>query len=455
MSDVYDLVVIGGGSGGVRAARIAAGHGAKVAIVEADRFGGTCVIRGCVPKKLLVYASRFADEFRDAAGFGWTVPEARFDWATLIANKDRELARLEGLYAANLERAGVTLFRARAAVSAADEVTLDDGRRLKCRRILIATGGVPKREPAWETIRQVLTSDEMFDLREQPKRLVVVGGGYIAVEFACVLRGLGSEVTLVYRGDQILRGFERELRDGLHDAMQERGIRIHLSRSISAFTQRADEIDVQLDDGSRLTADRVLMAIGRAPNIRGLGLDTVGVALGETGNIKVDDRSMTSVSGIFAIGDVTDRLNLTPVAIREGHAFADREFASKDVHADYEAVATAVFSTPELGTVGLTEDQACRTYNNVDIYRSRFRPLKATLGGDPIRTMMKLLVDADTQRVVGAHMLGPDAGEMVQLLAIALKMGATKADLDRTVAVHPTLAEEWVTMNGPPQRVSR
>jgi glutathione reductase (NADPH) len=449
----YDLVVIGGGSGGVRAARIAAGHGARVAIAEADRFGGTCVIRGCVPKKLLVYASRFADEFHDAAGFGWQVAGTRFDWPTLIANKDREIARLESLYAQGLENAGVHLYRQRAAVEGTDTVRLADGRHLRAGRILVATGGVPRREPAWAAHPRVLVSDDVFDLPALPPRLIVVGGGYIAVEFASLMRGLGVEVTLVYRGAELLRGFDTEIAAALREAMQARGIRVLLDARVAGFEERPGALGLRLDNGETLVAENVLMAIGRDPATQGLGLETAGVARKANGAIAVDAWSRTSVASIFAVGDVTDRVNLTPVAIREGHAFADSEFGGRPTTADHSMVPTAVFSTPELGTVGLSEAQAAAEHPRLDIYRARFRPLKATLGGSAERTLLKLIVDADGGRVLGAHMLGPDAGEMAQLLAIPLRLRATKADFDATMAVHPTLAEEWVTLRGPPQRL--
>ncbi len=448
----YDLFVIGGGSGGVRAARIAAGHGARVAIAEADRFGGTCVIRGCVPKKLLVYASRFAEEFHDAAGFGWQIDGARFDWPTLIANKDREIARLEGLYAQGLENAGVQIFRQRATVDGADAVRLADGRRLRAGRILVATGGVPRRDPAWAAQPRILVSDDLFTLDRLPSRLVVVGAGYIAVEFASLMQGLGVATTLVYRGGEILRGFDAEIASALRAAMQERGIRVCLNTQVVGYEEQPDAVGVRLDTGETLVADNVLMAIGRDPATQHLGLESAGVTVKANGAVVVDAQSRTNVPSIFAVGDVTDRVNLTPVAIREGHAFADSEFGGRPTTADHTLVPTAVFTTPELGTVGLSESQAVQACARVDVYRARFRPLKATLGGSTERTLLKLLVDADSQRVLGAHMLGPDAGEMAQLLAIPIRMRATKADFDATMAVHPTLAEEWVTMRGPPQR---
>ncbi|HEY1076412.1 MAG TPA: glutathione-disulfide reductase [Fontimonas sp.] len=456
-ADDYDLFVIGGGSGGVRAARIAAGHGARVGIAEAFRFGGTCVIRGCVPKKLMVYASRFADEFADATGFGWQLQQPTFDWATLIANKDREIARLEGIYAGNLEKAGVVLHRSHASIAAPQTVRLADGRTIRAGKILIATGGAPKNDDRFAVGGAIISSNELFELPTLPPRIVVVGGGYIAVEFACLLHGLGAEVTLVHRSDELLRHFDKDLRQHLREAMQARGIRIVLGQGVRGIEQNAagSMAHVTLDDGSRHSAERVLFAIGRQPNTVGLGLEALGIALGRNGSIPVDGYSRTSAPGVFAVGDVTDRVNLTPVAIREGHAFADTEFGGKPTAFDHALIPTAVFTTPELGTVGLSEEQAREAHANVDIYRANFRPLKATLSGRAERELMKLIVDADSDKVLGAHMIGHDAGEMMQLLAIAIRMGATKRDLDATLAVHPTAAEEWVTMGKPAQQHRR
>ncbi len=454
-ADDYDLFVIGGGSAGVRAARIAAGYGARVGIAEEYRFGGTCVIRGCVPKKLLVYASRFADEFADAVGFGWQGLSPCFDWPTLIANKDREIARLEDIYAANLEKAGVRLHRSRAQVVAPQTIRLADGQTVKAGKILIATGGAPNVDPRFPLGGAVVTSNELFNLTTLPRRTVVVGGGYIAVEFACLLQGLGTDVTLIYRGDEILRGFDDELRAHLRVAMQARGVRIVLGQGIRGIESSSAGAQLTLDDGRQFEADRILLAIGRRPNTKGLGLESLGLTLGRNGSIPVDAYSRTAVAGVFAVGDVTDRVNLTPVAIREGHAFADTEFGGRPTAFDHALIPTAVFTTPELGTVGLTEQQARERHRNVDIYRAGFRPLKATLSGRSERELMKLVVDADTGKVLGAHMIGNDAGEMMQLLAIAIRMGATKTDLDATLAVHPTAAEEWVTMSRPAEQHRR
>ncbi|MBT9292529.1 glutathione-disulfide reductase [Prosthecodimorpha staleyi] len=453
MSHDYDLFVIGAGSGGVRAARIAAQHGARVAIAEEYRIGGTCVIRGCVPKKLMVYASRFADEFADAAGFGWTVGETRFDWATLIANKDREIARLEGIYRSNLAKAGVVILESRAVVAGPHAVELvATGERITAGTILVATGGRAEVDERLPGVEHVVTSNEMFHLEHQPRRLVVAGGGYIAVEFASLMAGLGTETTLVYRGEEILRGFDREVRRHVHAELERRGVRIVCGDIFSRIEKTADGLDVTLRSGGRLVADTVMMAIGRRPNTAGLGLEAAGVALDAKGAVVVDAQSRSSVPSIYAVGDVTDRFNLTPVAIREGHAFADTVFGGRPVTVDHQLVPTAVFTTPEVGTVGLTEDAVIETGRAYDVYRATFRPMRATLSGREERMLMKLLVDGETDRVLGCHIVGPDAGEMVQLIGIALKMGATKADFDATMAVHPTAAEELVTMRVPSER---
>ena len=443
----YDLFVIGAGSGGVRAARIAATHGAKVAVAEEFRFGGTCVIRGCVPKKLLVYASRFEDEFEDAAGFGWTVGERHFDWATLIANKDKEIARLEGIYRKNLERAGVAIFETRAVIAGPNTVRLGNpAKTVTAKTILVATGGWPNIDAALPGREHAISSNEAFHLKELPKRVVVAGGGYIAVEFAGIFAGLGAETTLIYRGPKILRGFDEDLRDGLTEEMNRRSIRIVTGKVFTSIEKSATGLVGHVTGGNKLEADQIMFAIGRSPNTSGLGLETAGVALGPNGAIKVDAQSRTNVASIFAVGDVTDRVNLTPVAIREGHAFADTQFGGQPRGTDYDMIPTAVFATPEIGTVGQTEAEAREHHGAVDIYKARFRPMKGTLSGREERMLMKLVVEAKGQRVVGCHILGPDAAEMVQMAAIAMRMGATKADFDRTMALHPSAAEELVTM---------
>ena len=442
-----DLFVIGGGSGGVRAARIAASHGARVMIAEEYRVGGTCVIRGCVPKKLLVYAARFADEFEDAAGFGWTVPKPAFDWATLIANKDLEIARLEAAYVAALERAGVNLVRSRARLEDAHTVLLEaTGERIRARHILVATGAWPDPGHPIAGIEHVISSNEAFHLEALPKRVLIQGGGYIAVEFAGIFNGLGSEVTLVYRGEDILRGFDDDVRAHLHAEMERRGIRIVTRKTVTAVHAKHGAFAASLSHDETVEVDKIMFATGRRPRVSGFGLEAVGVELASSGGIKVDGYSQTSVPHIHAVGDVTNRVNLTPVAIREGHAFADTVFGGKPTRVDHTDVPTAVFSEPEVGTVGLTQAQACARLAKVDIYKTSFRPMKATLSGRDTRTFMKLVVDGTTDRVVGCHIVGADAGEMVQLLGIAVKMRATKADFDAVMAVHPTATEELVTL---------
>jgi glutathione reductase (NADPH) len=447
MAEEVDLFVIGAGSGGVRAARIASGYGARVMIAEEYRVGGTCVIRGCVPKKLLVYASRFADEFEDAAGFGWTVPEPKFDWATLIANKDKEIDRLEKAYTANLDRAKVKIAKSRAVLVDPHTIKLTaTGETVRAERILIATGGTPSLGKDIEGHEHVISSNEAFHLKELPKRILIQGGGYIAVEFAGIFNGLGSEVTLAYRGDNILRGFDDDVRNHLRGELEKRGIKVLTKKIVEGIEKVNGGLDVELSDHEEVVVDKVMFATGRRPNVKGIGLEAVGVKLNEKGAVAVNEFSQTSVSHIYAVGDVTDRIALTPVAIREGHAFADSVFGNKPTPVDHTNVPTAVFSEPEVGVIGLTEAEACTRLARVDIYKTTFRPMKATLSGRDTRVLMKLVVDGTTDRLVGAHVVGADAGEMIQLIGIAMKMKATKADFDATMAVHPTAAEELVTM---------
>ena len=442
----YDLFVIGAGSGGVRAGRIAARHGARVAVAEEYRVGGTCVIRGCVPKKLFVYASQFAEEFEDAVGFGWTSEKVAFDWSTLLANKDREIDRLNKAYIRNLEAAGAELIHERAVLDGPNAVMLGSGRRVTARYILVATGAspfVPRHLPGHEL---AITSNEAFHLERLPSRIVIVGGGYIAVEFAGIFSGLGVETVLVCRGEQILRGFDDEIRNHLAAEMKKKGIEIRTRTNVARVERSGEGVRVGMNDGTAFGAGQVMFATGRIPNVSGLGLDRLGVEMTAHMAVKVDAYSQSSVPSIYAVGDVTNRVNLTPVAIREGHAFADTVFGGKDVKVDHSLVPTAVFSQPEVGTVGLTEEQARQGFRAVDIYKTSFRPMKHTLSGRDERMLMKLVVDAETDRVLGCHICGPDAGEMAQLLGIAVRMGATKADFDATLAVHPTAAEELVTL---------
>jgi len=448
-----DLFVIGGGSGGVRAARIAAGHGARVTIAEEYRMGGTCVIRGCVPKKLLVYASHFHQEFEDAAGFGWSVPQPTFDWATLIANKDKEIARLEAAYTTNVEKSGARVLKTRAVLEDSHTVRLATSEAVRAKYVLIATGGTPNHGDVIPGLEHVISSNEVFHLAKLPRRILIQGGGYIALEFACIFAGFGSDVTVVYRGGNILRGFDEDVRSHVRSEMEKAGITILTGCTVTKVDKHAHDFTSHLSNGSSIASDQVMFAVGRHPNVRGLGLDKAGVAINpENGGIAVDGFSKTSVPNIYAVGDVTHRINLTPVAIREGHAFADTVFGKREVRVDHADIPTAVFCQPEVGTVGLTEDQACDQFSHVDIYKTSFRPMKATMSGRDTRVLMKLVVDGTTDRVVGCHIVGDGAAEMVQVLGIAVKMKATKADFDATMALHPTAAEELVTMRTPSAR---
>ncbi len=441
-----DLFVIGGGSGGVRAARIAAQHGARVMLAEEYRVGGTCVIRGCVPKKLLVYASRFRAEFEDAAGYGWTLPQSSFDWPTLIANKDREIARLEAAYTATLEKAGVTIVKSRAVLADAHTVQLANGERVRAAYVLIATGGAPSYGDRIPGIEHAISSNEAFHLPQLPTHVVIQGGGYIAVEFAGIFAGLGSQVMLVYRGENILRGFDDDVRQHLRMDMERHGIKVLTGCKIAAIERAGTRFSAHLSGGNRLTADCVMFATGRQPNVAKIGLKEAGVEIAQNGGLAVDKYSRTTVANIYGIGDVTNRINLTPVAIREGAAFADTVFGGKPTAVDHANVPTAVFSDPEIGAVGLTEAQARAQFAQTDIYRAMFKPLKATLSGRDTTVLIKLVVDGATDRVAGCHIVGEGAAEMIQVAAIAVRMGATKADFDATMALHPTIAEELVTM---------
>jgi glutathione reductase (NADPH) len=443
----YDLFVIGAGSGGVRAARLAAMSGAKVAVAEEDRVGGTCVIRGCVPKKFMVYASEYAAHFKTAAGYGWIFPEApRFDWPTFLAEKDKEIARLSGIYVTNLQNAGAELVHAKARLIDAHTVELvGKDRTVTAGKILIATGGRPWAPEDLPGIEHVITSDEAFHIPELPERMTIAGGGYIAVEFACIFKGLGVDVTLVHRGPNILRGFDDHVRAHLAEELERKGINVLLGCQHERVEKTASGLVSHLSNGATVESDMVLFALGRAPYVEGLGLEAAGVAV-EDGAIVVDDYSKTNVESIWAVGDVTNRINLTPVAIREGAAFAQTEFYDNPTTFDHEMVASAVFSQPAIGSVGLTEAEARHAHGQVDVYLSRFRAMKHTFSGGEERALIKLVVDAKSQKLLGCHVVAPDGPEIIQMAAIALKMGVTKAQWDSTCAVHPTLAEELVTM---------
>lgn len=447
----YDLLVIGAGSGGVRAARLAAGYGARVAVVEEFRVGGTCVIRGCVPKKLLVYASRFNDMFGLAESFGWTV-DARFDWSTLVANKDREIARLEAAYVSAIERPGGEIIRDRAILRDAHRISLvKSGRELTAGTILLATGGHPH-IPDIPGKELGFTSNEAFDLEELPQSILIVGGGYVAAEFATIFNGLGVATTIVYRGDCILRGFDEDLRRGLDAGFEERGIRRIYETTLSSLRRQGAGVVATFSDGVEAPFGGVMFATGRRANVTGYGLETVGIALRpEMACIMVDEFSRTSVPNIYAIGDVTGRLQLTPVAIREGAAFAETVFNDNPTKVDHSLVGTAVFAEPEVAAIGLTEAEAA-THGDIDVYIARFRPMIETLSTATGRMVLKMITEAEGGRVLGVHVLGPGAAEMIQMAAIPLGMGAAKADFDRAVAIHPTAAEELVTMKAPAYR---
>lgn len=445
MSD-YDLFVIGAGSGGVRAARIAAAHGARVAIAEEHKVGGTCVIRGCVPKKLLVYGAHFAEDLNDAAMFGWDVPKCDFNWPVLRDNVLAEVARLEGLYTQTLSNHQVEIFHERATVAGPNEVQLASGRTITAGKILISTGARPQM-PAIDGIEHAISSNEVFHLPQLPKRIVIAGGGYIANEFAGIFHQFGCHVVLVNRTDVILRGYDEQMRDRLLQISMTKGIEFRFNSTFNRIEKRDDgRLLVDMEGCDDLEADAVLFAIGRIPNTQGLGLEEVGVALGERGEAKVDASSRTSIPSIFAVGDVTDRIQLTPVAIREGHAFADSEFGGQPWTVDYGCVPHAVFSHPPIASVGMTEGEARNRLGQVRTYTSDFRPMKNVLAGRNERSLYKLVVDGATEQVVGIHMIGPDAPEILQAAAVAVKAGLKKADFDATVALHPTMSEELVLM---------
>ncbi|WP_373353825.1 glutathione-disulfide reductase [Pseudoroseicyclus sp. CXY001] len=446
-----DLFVIGGGSGGVRAARVAAQGGAKVALAEESRMGGTCVIRGCVPKKLMVFASTVPGTLAEAAGYGWRVGAASFDWPVFRKKLHSELDRLEGIYRAGLVNAGVTIHDQRAVIADPHRVRLADGTEFTARHILVATGGRPFRAeiPGCES---AMVSDDVFNLETLPKSILIIGGGYIASEFACVLAGLGVKVTQFYRGEQILRGFDGEARDLVAEGMRERGVDLRLGTTIEAAEEVEGGTRITASTGGAEVYEKVLLATGRVPNTHGMGLEEAGVKIGKAGEIVVNEYSQTDVPSIYAVGDVTGRIALTPVAIREGMAFVETVFGGNPTPVDHELVPSAVFTQPELGSVGLTEDEAGGR-GPVEIYATSFRPMRSAFAGAPDRVLMKLVVETESRRVLGCHIVSPEAGELIQLAAVAVKMGATKEDFDRTCAVHPTMAEELVTMKMPVRRL--
>jgi glutathione reductase (NADPH) len=447
MSFDYDLFVIGGGSGGVRAARVAAQGGARVALAEEDRYGGTCVIRGCVPKKLMVFASEYRGAMADAQAYGWTVHAGGFDWVTFRDKLHAELDRLEGVYRGILKNNGVETYDSRARLVDPHTVELADGTRRSAKHILIATGGRPVK-PDLPGAEHAITSNDIFHLERLPKSMLIIGGGYIACEFACILNGLGVRVTQFYRGAQILRGFDEEARGLVSDEMIASGITLHLGTNIETMEQVDGGYRVTGTNGSEAVFEEVMFATGRAPNTENLGLEAAGVAVGRKGEIVVDRYSQTGVPSVYAIGDVTDRVNLTPVAIREGMAFVETVFNGNPTPVDHDLIPTAIFTQPEMGTVGLSEE-AAREQEPIEVYATSFRPMQSAFAGRPDRVLMKLIVSQATRKVLGCHIVAPGAGEMIQLAGIAVKMGATKEEFDRTVAVHPTMSEELVTMKTP------
>ncbi|MHA1518008.1 MAG: glutathione-disulfide reductase [Alphaproteobacteria bacterium] len=442
----YDLFVIGAGSGGVRAARLAAQLGKRVGIAEEYRIGGTCVIRGCVPKKLLVYGSRYGGEIEDACKFGWSYQDLHFDWPTLIHNVHREVDRLNGVYTRTLENAGVDRFLTRATLDGPHRVRLADrDAPVSAEYILIATGSSPF-TPDVPGKELLISSNECFQLKALPNSIVIIGAGYIGMEFASIFTGFGVAVTVLHRGDQVLRDFDMDLRDGVAEAMRDRGVDLHMNANVAAIENDASGYRVVLKDGGSVCASLVMGATGRAPNTQGLGLQQLGVELGPNGRVIVDAYSKSSVDNIYAVGDVSDRVNLTPVAIREGTAFVETVFEGRPKAMDYDFIPTAVFSEPEIGTVGLTEEEAREKYREVDVYKSSFRPMRATISGRNETVLIKLVVEAESDKVLGVHMLGPDSAEIAQMAAVPLRLGVTKAQLDSTMALHPSIAEELVTM---------
>lgn len=452
----YDLFVIGAGSAGVRAARRAAEMGQRVAVAEQDRVGGTCVLRGCVPKKLFVHASHYAEAFEDSVGFGWRADGLHFDWATLAANVQGDVSWLSSVYIRNLEKAGAEILHTRAVLKDAHTINLvAENREVTAGTILVATGGRPRRDVGIPGGELAITSDEFFHLPKLPKRVLIVGGGYVAIEIASVFVALGTDTTVIHRGNEILRGFDAEIRKELHAGMERRGITIRLGEELSEIKKAGTGLVALTKSGIEIGADVVLLAVGRNPNTGGLGLEAAGVAVDRWGAIAVDAYSRTNVPNIYAVGDVTNRLQFTPIAIREGSAFVDTVFGGKPTAVNYDNIPVAVFGTPEVGSVGMTEEAARLACPSLDIYRSHFKPLPNRVAGRDERMLIKLIVDGDTDRILGCHIVGPNASELIQLVAIAIRMGATKADFDATTALHPTLAEEIVTMGRPSERIRR
>jgi glutathione reductase (NADPH) len=443
----YDLFVIGAGSGGVRAARMSASFGASVAIAEDRYLGGTCVNVGCVPKKLFVYASHISEEIENARGFGWSIGKSDFDWSTLIKNKNTEIKRLNGVYKKLLDNTGVETLHGRATII--DEHTVEvEGQQITAERILVATGGWPS-VPEIPGKEHIISSNEAFFLDSLPEKIIIVGGGYIAVEFAGIFHGLGVDTTLLYRGPLFLRGFDQDVREVLAEEMQKKGIKFNFNSNISEIGKEGNQLIATLEDGEQLEAEQIMYATGRKPMTDNLGLKKVGIKLDENSAIKVNEQYQTNVPSIYAIGDVTNRVNLTPVALAEGMVLAKRFFANEDKDIDYSDIPTCVFSQPNIGTVGLTEEEAREKYGDIELYKSSFKPMKLSLSDSDEKTFMKLIVDKKSDRVVGVHMLGPDAGEIIQGIGIALKAGATKKVFDSTIGIHPTAAEEFVTMRDP------
>lgn len=443
----YDLFVIGAGSGGVRAARMSASLGARVAVAEDRYLGGTCVNVGCVPKKLLVYASHFSEDFENAKSFGWDISKTDFDWPTLIKNKNTEIKRLNGVYERILDNSGAKTIIGRAKI--VDEHTVEvEGKHITAERILIATGGWPS-VPDIPGKEHIISSNEAFFLDSLPEKIVIVGGGYIAVEFAGIFHGMGVDTTLLYRGPLFLRGFDQDVRQALADEMQKKGIKITFNSNIAAIKKSDNGLIATLEDGEKLEAGQIMYATGRKPMTENLGLETVGIELDKNNAIKVNEQYQTNVPSIYAIGDVTNRVNLTPVALEEGMILAKRFYANEDKDVDYSNIPTCVFSQPNIGTVGLTEEEARDKFDEIEIYKSSFKPMKLSLSDSNEKTLMKIIVDKKTDLVVGVHMLGPDAGEIIQGIGIAIKAGATKKVFDSTIGIHPTAAEEFVTMREP------